>query len=207
MPRFAKTRNIISRRSSRLLAKLVQVVWRNHFLLRWHGNVSHDSMWYAETKRLLQRWSLFGQVRLIIQTQSLLGQWLRSCQWCFLLPSLLMQFMSMTWSPTFWSRSTQERSLRQPHFSIIWNNIFSWSRLRMPESCFSIIANFLITGHLLFAVVIIQNPIAQLVESWFNVEEFSIKRVLIRTTISFTCELQWYYLNLFICPDLHLTTP
>ena len=113
MPRFAKTRNIIGRRSSRLLAKLVQVVWRNHFLLWWHGNVSHDPMWYAETKRLLQRWSLFGQVRLIIQTQSLLGQWLRSCQWCFLSPSLLMQFMWMTWSPTFWSRSIQERSLRK----------------------------------------------------------------------------------------------
>ena len=51
-------------------------------------------------------------------------------------------------------------------------------------------ANFLITGHLLFAVVIIQNPIAQLVESWFSVEDFGLKRVLIRTIISFTCKLQ-----------------
>ena len=64
-------------------------------------------------------------------------------------------------------------------------NSFEKSR---KESLFSIFANFLITGHLLFAVVIIQNPIAQLVESWFGVLDFGLKRVVIRTIISFTCK-------------------
>ena len=73
-----------------------------------------------------------------------------------------------------------------PHFYLLIYKLF----LKKPrkESLFSIFANFLITGHLLFAVVIIQNPIAQLVESWFGVEDFGIKRIGIRTLISFTCK-------------------
>ena len=53
-----------------------------------------------------------------------------------------------------------------------------------PEAILSIMANVLITSHLLFAFVIIQNPIAQRVEIPFNVSEFGIKRVAIRTMVS-----------------------
>ena len=44
-----------------------------------------------------------------------------------------------------------------------------------PKSIFSIISNILLTSHLLFAVVIIQNPIAQQIEEFFHVSfEFTI---------------------------------
>ena len=41
-------------------------------------------------------------------------------------------------------------------------------------SPWSLAANFLITGHLLFAVVIIQNPIAQFVEGYLKVKEWAM---------------------------------
>ena len=56
------------------------------------------------------------------------------------------------------------------------------------KSWLTITANILLTSHLLFAVVIIQNPVAQLVESFFNIEEMGIKRVLVRASISTTGE-------------------
>lgn len=50
----------------------------------------------------------------------------------------------------------------------------------------SLLANLLITSHLLFAFVIIQNPIAQRVEIPFNIDQFGIKRVGVRTMVSVT---------------------
>lgn len=52
------------------------------------------------------------------------------------------------------------------------------------ESWLTITANILLTSHLLFAVVIIQNPVAQLIESFFKIEEMGFKRVLVRASIS-----------------------
>jgi len=40
-----------------------------------------------------------------------------------------------------------------------------------PKSVYSIMSNVLLTSHLLFAVVIIQNPIAQQIEEFFNVSQ------------------------------------
>ena len=40
-----------------------------------------------------------------------------------------------------------------------------------PKSVYSIMANVLLTSHLLFAVVIIQNPIAQQIEEFSNVSQ------------------------------------
>jgi len=53
-----------------------------------------------------------------------------------------------------------------------------------PRSFLAIAANVLITSHLLFAFVIIQNPIAQRVEIPFNVKTFGPRRIGIRSAIS-----------------------
>ena len=53
-----------------------------------------------------------------------------------------------------------------------------------PTSLWSIAANVLITSHLLFAFVIIQNPIAQKIEKPWEIEVFGLKRAIIRTGVS-----------------------
>ena len=53
-----------------------------------------------------------------------------------------------------------------------------------PTSVWSIAANVLITSHLLFAFVIIQNPIAQKIEKPWEIEVFGPKRAIIRTGVS-----------------------
>ena len=54
------------------------------------------------------------------------------------------------------------------------------------EAYLTIIANILLTSHLLFAFVIIQNPIALRFEIPFGVTTFGLKRVLIRSAVSCT---------------------
>ena len=53
-----------------------------------------------------------------------------------------------------------------------------------PKSVYSIMANVLLTSHLLFAVVIIQNPIAQQIEEFFNVRQ----SVLVKSNLKFNLD-------------------
>ena len=71
------------------------------------------------------------------------------------------------------------------HASDIEDNIIDQIN---PKSILSIISNILITSHLLFAFVIIQNPIAQKIEIPFKIERFGMKRILVRGMISISSE-------------------